>query len=118
MSFKFIEELDIALSAGDATEEDELDMGGIFIGQTKQVAFKLGNTGASETIFTITASGQNPTIVDDVEFSSDQGGTWETSATVSGIAPNAVTERILCRYTPGEEEITASGTFLIRVDEI
>lgn len=117
MSFIFIEEDATEFTAADATEEDELSVSGIFIGQTKQVGFRLGNTSTSGVDLTITTSGVNTTVLDDVEYSTDNGTTWDTTVTVSGVKANAITDRILCRYTPATDEYLGVGSFLIRVDE-
>lgn len=122
MSFKWIHEDYTGFTAVDATgdnilEDDDLEISGIMIGDTKEIHFRLGNTGTSEASFQISASGVNSTIVDDVEFSEDNGLSWLTPACVSGLAPNEVSDLIRCKYTPAEGEITGTGSFLIRVDE-
>lgn len=117
MSYKFVEFDTTAFTAADAPTEDELSISGIFIGQTKTVAFILGNTGSSETTFSISTSGNNPTINDDVEYSIDNGATWSAAAEISGVQPNEITDRILVKYTPAEGEVLGVGSFLIRVDE-
>ena len=106
-----------ALDASPLLADDDLEISGIFIGETEEINFRLGNTGASETTFDISVSGVNSTINDDVEFSIDNGLSWATSASISGVQPNDCTDLIRCRYTPAEGEITGVGSFLIRVDE-
>lgn len=119
MSFNWIDNGDTGFTALGATtiSDDDLEISGIFVGETEEVSFRLGNLGSSTTTFDISASGVNSTIIDDVEFSYDNGLSWDTTAHVSGVRPNECTDLIRCRYTPAEGEITGVGSFLIRVDE-
>ena len=122
MSFKWVHEDYTGFTAADATgdntlEDDDLAISGIMVGDTKEVAFRLGNDNSTATTFAVSASGLNSTINDDVQFSVDNGLSWETTANVSGVQPNEVTDLIRCRYTPDEGETTGVGSFLIRVDE-
>lgn len=119
MSFKFIDGDDTGYTAADSASltDDDLTYSGIFVGDTEELYFRLGNTGTTDKIFDISASGVNSTIIDDVEFSLDNGQTWATTASISGVKPNAVTDLIKMRYTPADGEILGVGSFLLRVDE-
>lgn len=117
MSFKFTNAGYTGRDAAGATADTSYDMGGLFKKQTKDQKFKIGNTGASEATFTITASGLESDLTSAVTFSVDQGDTWYTSAGVSGVAPNENSEVIIARFTVPDDAYLASGTFLIRVDE-
>ena len=117
MSFKFIEADATEYTAADATEEEELNVSGVFTQQDYYEAFRIGNTGSALADYDITTSGVNTTINDDVTYSIDEGENWETTATVSGVAPNEISERVRVKYTPDEGEYVGVGSFLIRVDE-
>lgn len=117
MTYKFIEEDSIEFTALDATEVTELEVSGIFVNQEKKVAFRLGNTGTEEIKLTVTTSGVNTTINDEVEFSTDNGLTWATTVSISGVKPNEITDRIIAKYKPVEGDVLGVGSFLIRVDE-
>lgn len=119
MSFKFIDEENTEFTAADASylTDDDLTMSGVFVNQEAQQAFMIGNTGSDLAIFNISTSGVNTTINDDVEYSIDNGNSWATTATVSGVEPNGVSERIRVRYTPAEDEYLGVGSFLIKVNE-
>ena len=119
MTFKFIDSSDLNYTAADATSltDDDLTYSGIFVGDTEELSFRLGNTGSSDTTFDVSASGVNATIIDDVSFSTDNGLSWETTSQVSGVKPNETTDLIKMRYTPASDEILGVGSFLLRVDE-
>ena len=118
MSYKFISDEYTGFTSADADTLEELNVSGVFIGHEKRVGFRIGNTGTQVAEYTAFASGLNATIIDDVEFSSDNGTTFSTTATVSGIRPNEVSDRIVCKYTPAEGEYLGIGSFLIHVDEV
>lgn len=119
MSFKFIDEDNTFLTAADADEitDDDLTMSGVFINEEYHQAFVIGNTGSNEAVYNISTSGVNASINDDVEYSVDNGITWDTTATVSGVPPNGVSERIRIKYTPAEGEYLGVGSFLLKVNE-
>lgn len=115
---KFVPAESTALTTADAIELELLEVSGVFIDQKKEESFRIGNESITEAHYQITTSGLNTTINDDVEYSTDSGVTFETTATVSGIQPNQMSERIIVRYTPEQGELLGVGSFLIRVDEI
>lgn len=118
MSFKFINEDYTGFTAQDAGSvgDDELTCSGMFVEQEKILSFRLGNTGSSETNFAVTSSGVNADVLSDVSFSLD-GEDFTPSLTVSGIAPNHVTDIIKCKFAPDAGDVLGVGSFLIRVDE-
>lgn len=118
MTFKFINTSYTGMDAAGGTEEDGFDLTGVFKNQTIDSKFKIGNTGASEASFNITASGLESDITDAVSFSTDDGITFETTATVSGLQPNEISDTIITRFEVPEDAYLTSGTFLIRVDEV
>lgn len=116
MSFKFIANTNTFLTAADAETLTEIDLGGVFKGQTKKSSFQLGNTGATTATFTCVVSGVESGVRDNVSYSLDNV-TWSSIAVISGVAPNGVTPLITVRYTPDSNDFTTSGTFLIDVAE-
>lgn len=117
MSFKFIAGEGTGFTALDEPVLSQLDLTGIFVGQKKRKSFRLGNTGAASTDFAISTSGLNSSINDDVQYSIDGGSIFATTATVSGIQPNEISQDIFVEYTPQEGDVLGEGSFLIRVDE-
>lgn len=102
--------------ASEVTTVTGLELSPAFIDQTVQDSFRLGNTGSSTSNYSISASGLNSNVTDDVEFSVDLINWYET-ITISGIQPNQMTDKCYYRFTPDEDNYEGEGSFLIRVDE-
>jgi hypothetical protein len=117
MSFRFVDPEYTGLTALEATELEEITFSGMFVGQEKKRNFRLGNLGDETTDFHVTASGLNSTIIDDVDFSINNGLSFETTVTVSGIKPNDVSDNLIVRYQSQPGDVVGLATFLIRVDE-
>jgi len=118
MSFKFVNEAYTGIDAAGGTADTSYNLNGVFKNATYDQKFRLGNTGASETTFTCTASGLESSITDAVTFSTDGGLTWDTTAGVSGVQPNEISDIIIARLTVPDDAYLCSGTYLIRVDEV
>ena len=117
MSYKFIVGTENQLTAAGLDAITSLEISGIFPTQTEEFSFRIANTGSAEAHFNITSSGVNSSVLTDVTFSDDNGLTFETTAQVSGVQPNAVSERVVGRYTPSAGSVLGVGSFLVRVDE-
>ncbi len=117
MSFKFVPDTDTSLTALDASTVDRLSISGMFVGDEKRVQFRIGNLNASDTDFKTSATGNNSSIIDDVDFSVDQGATFTTTATASGIRPNQVSDPIIARYRSQPGDVVGIGSYLITIDE-
>lgn len=117
MSFKYIAGNNTTLTAADADTLTSIDLGGIFKGQTKKSSFQIGNTGSGTTNFQCQVSGVESDVRANVNYSLD-GETWATTATISGVEPNAISQVVQVRYTPDSDDVTTSGTFLIYVVEV
>lgn len=117
MAHKFVNQGYTGIDANGATEDTSYDLGAIFWNQAKELIFRIGNTGSSTTDYQLSASGLNSGILGYVEFSDDHD-TWSETLTMSGVAPNRITDTLYCRFTCPDDAYVASGTFLIRVDEV
>lgn len=116
MSFKFITSANTALQANEADLLTDIDLEGIFKGQTKFSGFHIGNTGAASATYTFSIDGGESEITDNAFLSLDNR-TWQTTVAVSGLKPNGVSELIKVKYTPDVDDYTTDGTFLIDVVE-
>lgn len=116
MSWKLVNKTYIGPDALGATEDTSYSLGYLFFEQAKEIVFCIGNTGSSVTDFRVTASGENSSIVDAVEFSKDSRN-WVDEVSFSGINPNEISDTCRCRFTVPDDSYISSGTFLIRVDE-
>lgn len=116
MSFKFIDENYTGFTAADADELEDFSISGIFIGQEKRGAFRIGNTGSQTTGYSISASGLNTDILDGVNFSTD-GTTFSPTIGTSGVQPNQVSDLVRFSFQLTQGDPIGPGTFLIRVDE-
>lgn len=116
MTIKFVDKTDIHFTAGEATTVAGLDLGPVFSGDTKYSSFRIGNTGASAIDLSISVSGVNSSINNDVTFSLD-GESYSSTVNVSGVMPNEITDLIRVKYASQEGDVVGEGTFLIRVDE-
>lgn len=115
MAFKLTEDMS-AQYASEASEATSLDMGAVFVGQEKILKFRIANTGSSQADFTVTITGTNTNITDDVTLSTD-GDTYAASVDVDGVAANHVSDIVYCKIKPDASDPTAAGTFMIKVTE-
>ena len=116
MSFKFISSSETGDTAAEADTLPSGDLGSQLVGQSKTGSFAIGNTGTTESIYTVTVSGINTAVNNDVELSLDTFE-WETSVIVSGVHANRISDAVFYKYTPSADTPSSNGSFLLRIDE-
>lgn len=116
MSWKLVNKEYTGPDAAGATEDSSYDLGYMFYNQSKEIVFRVGNTGNKTADYIITASGENSSLLDGVEFSKDRN-TWEEEILFSGVEPNYISDTAYCRFTASGESYITSGTFLIAITE-
>lgn len=104
--------------AGGASADTSYDLGALVKNDEYYQQFKLGNTASTAIDLQLSVSGVNSNIIEDVEFSLDNGLTYYSSVTISGLQPNMVSDIVICRLSTDDQMFTTSGTFIIRVDEV
>lgn len=117
MSWKLIDPSYTGRDAAGGTQLSSFDLDYVFHGQVREKAFRIGNTGSAQASFAFTASGVNTDLTAAVTFSTDQRGTYATSANVTGLDPNAISDTIWMKFTTPADAFTVSGTYLVRIDE-
>lgn len=116
MVFRFISSDTNKLQSADNIRLESLDFGGMFPADDKTLSFCIGNDDDVVREYGVVASGLNGEIINDVQFSLDNLNYFD-SVISSGINPGQVSSPVSCKYTPEVGSVTASGTFLIHVDE-
>jgi len=116
MSHKLINSNYTGFTAADADTLATVDFNYMFVGQEKKTTLMVGNTNVNYCTFKIVASGENSPLVDAVEFSLD-GINWASDVKTDVVSPNGVSQLIHCKFTVPDNSFTASGTFVIHVDE-
>lgn len=95
VTLKFLNE-----NASSASDQaiTELNFGNIIRGNSKQLGFKIGNTGDS-TAESVTLEVEGGEAAGWKTISTDNGARWETNPTLPNIAPNGITSKILIKST-------------------
>lgn len=116
LSFIFIDKSDTHFTALDATAVTNFDMGAILFNEEKIIGFRLGNTSAVPTNFTINAVSTN-NLATMVMFSKNKVD-YTGTLLVESVAPNGITDTIWVRLTATTSAFIDQGTFLIHVEQI
>ncbi len=113
MSFVYLGS-DASGEAGDNTplSDYDVDFQSVLFGIYKNVEFKVGNTGAEAT-GTLTATGENTGLYDQVEFSQDNA-TFSSSLSLT-LGSGEISETIYARGNWPASTPVASGTIMFDI---
>lgn len=114
VTLKFLNE---SASAASESAITELNFGNIIRGSSKQMAFKIGNTGDS-TAESVTLEVEGGESAGWKTISVNDGSSWETNPSLPNIEPNAITSKILIKSTVPSMATTGAFSCTLRCSYI
>lgn len=117
VEFIFIDKHDVSLSAIDAEEIEDIDLGGLLYNQIRKDLFKIGNTSEFTCSFVIYVTSKEEQVVSAVQLSKDNVN-YSNSITLENIGPNQVSDNVYVKFDVNLLDVLGPGTFLITVEQI